>query len=132
MRNKEEAEIVKSIANFLTQHKILYRFDIQADLPLKPYIAKRLKETFKHDRGYPDLFIPYMRSGYGGLYVEIKVNSKKVFKKDGTLLKNEHLESQHKMHERLRNLGYKVEWGFGLVDSLEKIKKYINEEKNNV
>ena len=127
---------------------VIYRFDLAADLKLTPGQAAKHKRLHKK-RGYPDLFIA--RHGevvFGpcndrrlvyGLYLEIK--------KDGTKLKRDkdakkplkgeikirkkgdwwdkHVEEQAEMLERLRQAGYKAEFGVGFDECKQIIDEYL-------
>jgi len=66
-----------------------------------------------------------MRKGYGALYIELKKNRSEVYKLNGDYKKNQHLEEQLKYHERLREKGYKVVFGLGFDDTVNKIKEYL-------
>ena len=85
--------------------------------------ASKLKSC----RGIPDLFICAACHGYSGLFVEIKRSRDTVYKKNGDLRKNKHVEEQVEVMERLRKAGYAVTFGLGLDDSIEKIQEYLNE-----
>ena len=135
-----EHNLYEQIARYLQLQypNVIYRFDIAADLKLTPGQAakhKRLHPT----RGYPDLFIakpkskPTPEHGYPrliewesqdwhGLYLEIKRDGEKLTKKDGSW-RTPHIAEQAEMLERLRQAGYKAEFGVGF----EGCKKIINE-----
>lgn len=119
-----EHNLYEQIARYLQLQypNVIYRFDIAADLKLTPGQAskhKRLHPT----RGYPDLFIaesstniwnsPVREWGlYFGLYIEIKKDGEKLTKKDGSW-RTPHIAEQAEMLERLRQAGYKAEFGIG-------------------
>jgi len=124
MKNQKERDICIEISKYLSTRGILYRWDIGADIPIPIKQAVRLKRQFQHKRGYPDLFIPIPRNNFHGFYIEIKTNKDQVYTKKYKMRASKHIQEQHLMHQRLRGLGYKVEWGFGLEDSLNKIKEY--------
>lgn len=83
--------------------------------------AKRNKAIQKQGFKCPDLLILEPRKGYAGLFIELKVKSP--FKKNGELLKNEHLEGQMKTIQELNRKGYSAcfQWRF------ETIKKMIDD-----
>ncbi len=124
----KESDIYKELAIYLLRKKLLYRFDIAADIKLTKGQAKKVKATFKHRRGYPDLFILEPVYGYSGLFLEIKKEYSDAFKLDGGLKKSVHLEEQDAYHKSLRSRGYCVEWGLGLKDCVEKIEKYLEDK----
>lgn len=127
---------------------VIYRFDLAADLKLTPGQAAK-HHRLHPTRGYPDLFIAHHgevvfepcndRRLVYGLYLEIK--------KDGTKLKRDkdakkplkgeikirkkgdwwdkHVEEQAEMLERLRQAGYKAEFGVGFDECKQIIDKYL-------
>lgn len=104
---------------------LIYRVDVGADIKLSIGQAKANKAVQMKDRGYPDIHIAKAKKGYHGLYIELKRDQEEIYKKDGTYKKNEHLEEQIKMHERLREEGYLVLWGLGFNDTIKKIREYL-------
>ena len=105
--------------------KIIHRFDLAADMRLTPGQAKRAKEI-QGDTGYPDLFIAEPRGEYHGLYIEMKKNRAEVYKIDGTYKSGKHLLNQIVMRKRLQAKGYRVEWGLGSEDAIQKLEKYLS------
>jgi len=109
----------------LNHPTIIHRFDLAADMRLTPGQAKRAKQL-QGDTGYPDLFIGEPRGSYPGLYIELKKNYAEVYKKNGTYKAGDHLLKQIIMRKRLQKRGYRVEWGLGAEDAIEKINKYLS------
>ena len=75
------------------------------------------------ERGYPDLFIAESSTNiwdstvrewglHFGLYIEIKKDGEKLTKKDGSW-RTPHIAEQAEMLEKLRQAGYKAEFGIG-------------------
>ena len=138
-----EHNLYEQIARYLQQQypNVIYRFDVGADLKLTPGQAAKHKRLHP-ERGYPDLYIAESSENinskdwngivrewgfYFGLYLEIKTESNSPYKKDGTLKKDQHLEEQARMLEKLRARGYKAEFGVGF----EGCKKIIDEYLRN-
>lgn len=63
--------------------------------------------------GICDLCIPYMRGGYGGLYIELKAG------------KNKPTKSQQEWIDFLNSEGYLAVVCYGHLEALETIKKYL-------
>lgn len=138
-----EHSLYEQIARYLQLQypNVIYRFDVGADLKLTPGQAAKHKRLHP-GRGYPDLYIAESSENvnskdwngivrewgfYFGLYLEIKTESNSPYKKDGTLKKDQHLEEQARMLEKLRARGYKAEFGVGF----EGCKKIIDEYLRN-
>lgn len=124
---KPEQLLSTRVANHMQMHHkdIIYRFDIGADVPLPPALAKRSKQLHgRWSKGYPDLFIAKAKKKYGGLYLELKAVN--IFKEDGVTLKaSAHNEHQNYIHMLLRKAGYKCMFCIGFEDCIKKIKKYL-------
>lgn len=138
-----EHNLYEQLARYLQLQypNVIYRFDVGADLKLTPGQAAKHKRLHP-ERGYPDLYIAESSENvnskdwngivrewgfYFGLYLEIKTESNSPYKKDGTLKKDQHLEEQARMLEKLRARGYKAEFGVGF----EGCKKIIDEYLRN-
>lgn len=79
--------------------------------------ARHLKEQGVK-AGVPDIFLPCMRGGYGGLFIEMKRQ------KGGRLS-----EAQKEMIDNLRCCGYRVEVCEGWEKARDVITEYMKEEK---
>ena len=71
----------------------------------------------------PDLIIFEPKRDYAGLFIELKVKSP--FKKDGTLLKNDHLEGQQNTINDLSKLGYKAMFCTGFEEFKIAVDEYL-------
>lgn len=103
---------------------IIWRFDLAADLKLTIGQARKHKRLQQH-RGYPDLFIAEPRGKYHGAYIELKKAGTRIFKKDGTLVANEHIREQFDVLERLRKRGYMAEFACGFDEAKRIIDEYL-------
>lgn len=130
-----EHNLYEKIARYLQLQypNVIYRFDVGADLKLTPGQAvkhKRLHPT----RGYPDLFIAHHgeviwglcndRRLVYGLYLEIKKDGEKLTKKDGSW-RTPHIAEQAEVLEKLRQAGYKAEFGVGFDECKQIIDEYL-------
>jgi len=89
---------------------------------LLAYKIARVKGT----RGIPDIIIFEKRGGCSGLCIELKASSTTIYKKDGSLRKNEHVEEQLHVLERLRKQGYLAELCIGAQQAIELIDTYMS------
>ena len=106
---------------------VIYRFDLAADLKLTIGQARKHKRLQKY-RGYPDLFIAeptYHKGEYSGLYLELKKEGTRIFKKDGTLVADEHIREQFDMLAELRNRRYAAEFACGFDEAKKIIDEYL-------
>lgn len=154
MRIDREHQLYEKIARYMQQEhpNVVYRFDIAADLKLTPGQASKFKRLHPN-RGYPDLFIASMvfkmptdeeitgaldKYGFNmgftnmmadhlkcGLFLELKAEGNSPFKKDGTLKKDQHLEEQQAMLEKLRKYGYEAKFATGFEEAKQIIDDYL-------
>ncbi len=120
---KAEQLLAIKVSSYL-QHQYpatIFNFNIAADLRLSIGQAKRNSNLQgRWSRGYPDLILLEARDGYGALFIELKVKSP--YKKNGELLKSDHLECQDNFHKMLRVRGYRAEFAY----SFEGVKSLID------
>ena len=72
-----EKTLSTDVSKFLQQKypKVIFRFDIAADIRLSIGQATRSKRLQGGLKGYPDLFIAKPNKYYHGLYIELKTKS---------------------------------------------------------
>ncbi|MDO4902356.1 MAG: hypothetical protein Q4A21_02235 [bacterium] len=106
---------------------VIFRTDFSSGMKMTPGQAAKHKK-FQSSRAYPDLFIAEPKRSKSGLFLEIKATN--IYRKDGvTLLKNEHIEEQAKMLEKLRNKGYSASFACGFDEAIMLIHAYLGEPK---
>lgn len=133
-----EFELYTLIAQYLQVRypKVIYRFDLAADMKLTPGQARRHKMLHPR-RGYPDLFIaepmPRCVDGgwdqeYNGLFIELKKDGIKLKKKNGEWA-SDHIAEQYDMLDRLRFRGYRAEFAVGYKQAIKLIDEYLGGKK---
>ena len=126
MKNQPEFELQKAICRWLNVQypKVLYLSDTIASVKLTIPQQNRNKLIQKNGFKTPDLLIFEPNKEFKGLFIELKVKSP--FKKDGTLLKDEHLESQQKTINDLKQKGYYACFSWSLEMTLDVINRYMS------
>ena len=121
-----EKILVEKVAMYLQLQypDIIYRFDLAADLKLTVGQARRHKRIHPR-RGYADLFIAEPCRGFAGLFIELK--NTQIFKVDGSLRKNEHVEEQARMLKELAARGYCATFAVGFDAARDIIDEYLSE-----
>lgn len=142
MIKKEELLHLK-VCDYLRKNypDVLFRTDFSSGMKMTPWQAAKHKK-FQKSRAWPDLFIA--ESGVvkfeegnlivnlrkNGMFLELKADGVKLYKKDGTLRKNKHIEEQAEMLEKLRNENYYAEFAIGYEDAIEQIHEYLGKPKH--
>lgn len=126
MKSQPEFQLQKTICHWLNVQypKVLYLSDTIASVKLTIPQQNRNKLIQKNGFKTPDLLIFEPNKEFKGLFIELKVKSP--FKKDGTLLKDEHLESQQKTINDLRQKGYYACFSWSLEMTLDIINRYMS------
>ena len=121
-----EHDLYTMLADYLRYNykDIIWRFDLAADLKLTIGQARKHKRLQQH-RGYPDLFIAEPRGKYHGAYIELKKAGTRIFKKNGTLVADEHIREQFDTLEQLRRKGYVAEFACGFDEAKRIIDEYL-------
>jgi hypothetical protein len=104
--------------------QVIFRTDYAAGLKMSIGMAKRHKALQSHS-AYPDLFIAEPRGIYCGLFIELKSSNNVLYKKDGTLRKNEHHEEQARMLTMLYARGYQAKFAQGYAEAIKIINDYL-------
>ena len=88
-------------------------------------MAKKLAKH-RSGKGLPDLMILHPRGDYyHGLMLELKADGTTIFKRNGEVVSNEHIQEQLNVLMRLRSLGYKAEFAVGFNEAKELIDNYL-------
>lgn len=125
MKNQPEYELQKAICYYLeTQYKdVLFLSDTVASVKLTFPQQARNKKVQKSGFACPDLLILEPRNGYSGLLIELKAKSP--LKKNGELLKSEHLEKQQRTIDKLNKKGYLSMFSTGFDETKKIIDNYL-------
>lgn len=97
----------------------------QSGLRVSMYQAKQLKAT-RSCSGLPDIMIFEPRKNYYGLFLEIKKEGTKVYKKDGDLRSDTHLAQQEEILHQLKQKGYFAEFIVGFDQAKAVIDYYLS------
>lgn len=140
---KKEENLHLEVCDYLRKNypDVLFRTDFSSGMKMAPWQAAKHKK-FQKSRAWPDLFIA--ESGVvkfkegnliinlrkNGMFLELKADGVKLYRKDGTLRKNKHIEEQAEMLEKLRNGNYYAEFAIGYKDAIEQIHEYLGKPKH--
>lgn len=137
MKRPEEIMHLK-VCDYLRKNypNVIFRTDFSSGMRMTPAQAAKHKK-FQKSRAWPDLFIA--ESGVvkfkegplivnlrkNGMFLELKADGVKLYKKDGTLRKNKHIEEQAEMLDKLNEAGYCAMFAVGYEDTICKIEQYL-------
>jgi hypothetical protein len=124
MRNNREYQICKDIAIYLRLQYpwVIFHFDL-AGLNLSRAQAGMMK-NIQGGRGWPDLFIAEHRGIFKGLFIEIKAEGTRLYKKD-SFCATPHIEEQESCLFKLKDNEYYAEFGIGFDDCKQIIDNYL-------
>ena len=78
-------------------------------------------------KGFPDLMIFEPRGDYHGLFIELKREGEKVFRRDGQIRSDAHLQDQYSVINRLNDKGYLAGFAIGFDEARALITKYMKQ-----
>ena len=99
--------------------------DVAAGMRLPIHVAAKVKR-WRSRKSLPDMHIFEQRGQYTMLQLELKSSSAPLNKKDGTLLKNEHLEAQQVLHIKMRNKGFLAMFTKGFDQTKAVVRWYMS------
>lgn len=106
---RTEAELQTQCANYLRRcyPQVVFHHDAHAavDVHVTKAVAAKAAGTCK---GWPDLAIMLPRSGYAGMFVELKRPGLRLYKVRSGEPYNNHFAAQLAVHRQLEAAGYKV------------------------
>ena len=122
---KDEVSEQKSICQYLSLQypDVIFASDLSG-IRLPQGLANKVK-SLKCNRGIPDLFIYEPRKGYFGLAIELKATGVTVYKQDGNLKTDTHLQEQEEMLYRLSKKGYLALFCLGFDNAKLIIDSYL-------
>jgi hypothetical protein len=104
--------------------QVRFRSDIQSAGKLSPAM-QNIKLILDPFRGFPDITIYLKRGRFCGLMIEMKRENSGLYIKDGSLSNSKHVQEQGKMHEFLRDNGWKVEFAEGMDGAIDLFENYL-------
>jgi len=123
----QEYQLQKKVCRYVSLQypDVLFLSDTVASVRLSMPQAIRNKQIQKEGFKCPDLIILEPRGKFNGLFIELKIKSP--YKKNGELLKNEHLEGQQKTMIQLWARGYEAQFATGFEEAKMIIDKYMKQ-----
>jgi len=127
-----ESKIQERLAEHLRENypNVIFTSDFASGARMSWCLIKK-NNSVKGNRGFPDIFIAEPApakdgSGYYcGLFIELKRDKVKIFKKDKSFV-NEHLKEQHETLDNLNGKGYYAVFAFGFEQAKNIIDGYLN------
>jgi hypothetical protein len=123
--NMSEKSLHRSVCDYIRyQYKnVLFNSDLAGSMKLTMGQAVALK-SLRSNRGFPDLQIMEPKSGYNGLFIELKKDGTKLYKKNGSYA-TPHINEQVECLIELRSRGYKAELVVGFEEAKTVIDNYL-------
>lgn len=88
-----------------------------------------LAKQLNTDKGIPDIFIAEPRSGFSGLFIELKAEGTRVMRQDGELTANKHIREQIGFLKRLESKGYKAVMCVGILQAKAALRDYLGDPR---
>ena len=134
-----ELELQAQVADYirLQYPSVIFHSDFGSGIKLTMGQAIKQKRLNGGRRSWPDMFIAEpkdskIRKGNtitfwhnNGLFIELKREGTRIFKKDGTLVSDAHIREQYDMLHDLRARGYAAEFACGFDEAKKLIDDYM-------
>lgn len=147
-KTTSELELQAQVADYirLQYPSVIFHSDFGSGVKLTMGQAVKQKRLNGGRRAWPDMFIAEPRwfdvetrqkntDGVAvptkarmvkhGLFIELKKGGTRIFKKDGSLVSDEHIREQFDMLEQLRRAGYVAEFAVGFDEAKKIIDEYL-------
>ena len=140
-----ELELQAQVADYirLRYPSVIFHSDFGSGIKLTMGQAIKQKRLNGGRRAWPDMFLaepmarkidlskdsPFDKATklvmYAGLFIELKREGTRIFKKDGKLVADEHIREQFDMLHDLRARGYAAEFAIGFEGAKKLIDDYM-------
>lgn len=122
-----ELELQAQVADYirLKYPSVIFHSDFGSGIKLTMGQAIRQKRLNGGRRSWPDMLLAEPRGDYHALFIELKREGTRIFKKDGALVADEHIREQFDMLHDLRRKGYAAEFGIGFDATKKLIDDYM-------
>lgn len=125
----DEAQLHHAVVYYLKTRypHVLFRTDFAAGLKLTFGQAARHKRL-QAGRAWPDLFLaePSLTYGTAGLFLELKRDGTRIYRRDGQLVSDEHIREQAAVLEALRFRGYSAHFAVGFEEAKQLIDDHLS------
>ena len=120
-----EKSLHKSVCQYLRMqyNGILFNSDLSGSMKLTIGQASAMK-SLRSNRGFPDLVIYEPRNGYHWLFLELKIEGTKLYKKNGDP-ETPHIEEQLYCLLKLKSKGYQACFAIGFDQAKILIDDYL-------
>ena len=131
-----EADLQVQVADYLRLQypSVIFHSDFGSGIKLTMGQAIKQKRQNGGRRAWPDIIIA--EPGYEyicddvkklcfALFIELKREGTRIFKKDGTLVADQHIREQFDVLEQLRKRGYMAEFACGFDEAKKIIDEYL-------
>ena len=122
-----EADLQVQVADYLRLQypSVMFHSDFGSGVKLTMGQAIKQKRQNGGRRAWPDMALAEPRGKYHGAYIELKRPGTRIYKKDGTLVADEHIREQFDVLKQLRKRGYIAEFACGFDEAKEIIDNYL-------
>ena len=108
--------------------KVIFSCDLSSGMKLT--IGQSVKATkMRSSRGLPDFTAYEPKDKYCGFVLELKRKGVTIFKQDGNLVSDKHIQEQYVILQRLQVKGYYAEFAIGIEDAMNQFNKYMSLQK---
>lgn len=121
-----ESDLQQQVADYLRLQysDVMFHSDFGSGIKLTMGQAVKQKRLNGGRRAWPDMFIAKAKGGYHGLFIELKKDGTRLFKRDGTPA-SQHVAEQEQALIRLSDAGYKAMFAVGFEQAKEVIDNYL-------
>ena len=130
-----EIDLQAQVADYirLQYPNVIFHSDFGSGIKLTMGQATKQKRLNGGRRSWPDMFLAEPDIGktdgfkkiWFGLFIELKREDTRIFKKDGDLVADEHIREQFDMLHELRARGYAAEFACGFDEARKLIDDYM-------
>lgn len=124
---REEDAIQKQLVQYIRSAYpyVLFRGNARDAGKMSPRSGAAAK-ALGQGRAWPDIVVYHAAGPYHGLFIELKKDRSDVYRKDGRIVADRHIQDQRDRLCDLHAAGYYADFAFGLREAIELVDWYMD------
>lgn len=127
--NKQREKSIQRALMGTLRREFPFVIDFYNDWAAGAYLThgqSQQRRALSSGKGWSDFFLPYPSRGYHGMFLEIKREDIKIYRRDGNLVADEQVRLEAAFLERMNKLGYFGRFGIGMDNCERLLRWYLN------
>jgi hypothetical protein len=127
--NKQREKVIQKALMGTLRREFPFVVDFFNDWAAGAYLTQgqsSQRRALSSGKGWADFFLPWPSRGFHGMFLEIKREDIKIYRRDGNLVADEQIRTEAAFLERMNRLHYFARFGVGMEGCERLLRWYLN------